>query len=238
MLAPGLVNLLLCTPGLGEALKTVAGFTTEREPPAFAAESFQSWFQHQPKITDGGRRPVVLWPDTFNNYFFPDTAKAAVRVLEAAGYRVSVPQAPLCCGRPLYDYGMLDLAKRHLLQVIEVLRPGSRAGMPIVGLEPSCLSVFRDELRDVLPDDEDAQRLACQSKTLSELLLATPGWKPSKLAAKALVQTHCHHKAVLDPEKQHEMFEKIGLKLQPNPTGCCGHAGAFGYEAEHITRCR
>ena len=233
MLAPGLVNLLLRAPGLGEALKTAAGFTTERATPAFAEESFQSWFQRQPKMTDGRRRPVVLWPDTFNNYFFPDTAKAAVRVLEAAGYDVSVPQAPLCCGRPLYDYGMLDLAKRHLLQIIEVLRPDIRAGVPIVGLEPSCLSVFRDELRNMLPDDEDAQRLACQSKTLSELLLATPDWKPPKLAAKALVQMHCHHKAVLDADKQHEMFEKIGLKLQPNPTGCCGHAGAFGYEAEH-----
>ena len=163
-------------------------------------------------MTNGGRRSVVLWPDTFNNYFFPDTAKAAVRVLEAAGYYVSVPQAPLCCGRPLYDYGMLDLAKRYLVQIVDVLRPEIRAGVPVVGLEPSCLSVFRDELRNMLPDDEDAQRLACQAKTLSELLLATPGWKPPKLAAKALVQTHCHHKAVLDAEKQHEMFEKIGLK--------------------------
>ncbi len=233
MLAPGWVNLLLRMPGLGDALKAAAGFTTEREAPAFAEESFQTWFQRQPKMVDGSRRQVILWPDTFNNYFFTNTAKSAVRVLEAAGYAVSVPQQPLCCGRPLYDYGMLDLAKRHLRQIIEALRPEIRAGVPLVGLEPSCLSVFRDELRNMLPDDEDAQRLACQSKTLSELLLATPGWKPPKLAAKALVQAHCHHKAVLDAETQQRMFEQMGLRLQPNPTGCCGHAGSFGYEADH-----
>jgi Fe-S oxidoreductase len=180
----------------------------------------------------------MLWPDTFNNHFHPDTAKAAVEVLEAAGYQVRVPdqdkpQQTLCCGRPLYDYGMLDLAKRKLGQVIAALRPAIREGIPVVGLEPSCISVFRDELRNMLPDDEDAQRLACQTKTISELLLATPGWKAPRLAAKALTQTHCHHKAVLDAAAQKQMFEAMGLDLQPNPTGCCGHAGSFGYEAEH-----
>jgi FAD/FMN-containing dehydrogenase/Fe-S oxidoreductase len=233
MLAPGWVNLLLRTPVLGDALKSAAGFTTERAAPAFAGESFQSWFRRRPKVSDGSRPPVMLWPDTFNNYFFPGTAKSAVHVLEAAGYNVEVPQARLCCGRPLYDYGMLDLAKRHLLQIVDELRPAIRAGVPVVGLEPSCLSVFRDELKNMLPDDEDAQRLACQSKTLSELLLATPGWKPPKLMAKVLAQTHCHHKAVLDADTQQQMFEAMGLELQPNPTGCCGHAGSFGYEAEH-----
>ena len=128
---------------------------------------------------------------------------------------------------------MLDLAKRQLVRALDVLRPAIRAGVPLVGLEPSCLSVFRDELTNLLADDEDAQRLACQSKTVSELLLATPRWKPPKLAAKALVQTHCHHKAVLDADTQQQLFEKIGLEFQPNPTGCCGHAGSFGYEAHH-----
>ena len=104
MLAPGWVNLA-GMPGIGDALKAAAGFTTEREAPAFAEESFQTWFQRQPKMVDGSRPPVILWPDTFNNYFFPNTAKSAVRVLEAAGYAVRVPEQPLCCGRPLYDYG-------------------------------------------------------------------------------------------------------------------------------------
>lgn len=233
MMAPGWVNLVLRTPGIGDALKIAAGFTTEREAPAFAAESFQAWFHRQPMMTGEALPPVVLWPDTFNNYFLPETAKSAVRVLEGAGYRVIVPEARLCCGRPLYDYGMLDLAKRKLGQVIEALRPAIRAGIPIVGLEPSCLSVFRDELLNLLPDDEDAQRLAHQTKTISELLTASPGWNPPHLAAKALLQTHCHHKAVLDAATEQSMFEAIGVELQPNPTGCCGHAGSFGYETEH-----
>lgn len=233
MLMPGWVNLALRAPLLGQALKAAAGFTMEREPPAFAAESFQSWFRRRPKNADDTRPAAVLWPDTFNNYFHPATAKSAVRVLEAAGYRVIVPEERLCCGRPLYDYGMLDLAKRQLLQIIDTLRPAIRAGIPIVGLEPSCLSVFRDELKNMLPDDEDAQRLASQAKTLCELLAELPGWTPPKLAAKALVQEHCHHKAVLDTTAQQRIFEEMGLELQPNPTGCCGHAGSFGYEAEH-----
>ena len=100
----------------------------------------------------------------------PGTAKAAVSVLEAAGYRVLVPQQKLCCGRPLYDYGMLDLARVHLRQIVEALRPEIRAGVPMVGLEPSCVSVFRDEMTNLMPEDADAQRLARQTKTLSELL--------------------------------------------------------------------
>jgi FAD/FMN-containing dehydrogenase/Fe-S oxidoreductase len=233
MIAPGWVNLALRLPGLGEALKTVAGFTLAREAPTFAAESFQSWFHRQPKMADDSRPALVLWPDTFNNYFLPSTAKSAVRVLEAAGYRVIVPQARLCCGRPLYDYGLLELAKRKLLQILDELRPQIRAGIPVVGLEPSCLSVFRDEMLNLLPDDEDAQRLACQTKTMSELLTTTPGWTAPRLAARALVQTHCHHKAVLDAAAEQHMLEAMGLELLPNPTGCCGHAGSFGYESEH-----
>jgi Fe-S oxidoreductase len=128
---------------------------------------------------------------------------------------------------------MLYLAKRMLLQDIDSLRPVIRTGIPVVGLEPSCLSVFRDEIKNMLPDDDDAQRLACQTKTISELLLTTSGWKAPRLTAKALVQTHCHHKAVLDAETQQKMFEAMGLEPQTNPTGFCGHAGVFGFESEH-----
>jgi Fe-S oxidoreductase len=147
---------------------------------------------------------------------------------------VIVPEERPCCGRPLYDYGMLDLARRKLLQAIDALRPAIRAGVPVVGLEPSCLSVFRDELRNMLADDEDAQRLARQSRTISELLLATPGWKAPQLRAKALVQSHCHHKAVLDADTQQQMFRAMGVELEPNPARCCGQAGSFGYEADHF----
>ena len=233
MAAPGLVNLLLRAPGFDRAVKFATGFAPQREPPLLAAESFQSWFRQRTVSADEDRPPVILWPDTFNNYFLPATAKAAVAVLEAAGYRVVVPRARLCCGRPLYDYGMLDLAKRQLTQIVNVLRPAIRAGVPVVGLEPSCVSVFRDEMRNLFPDDEDAQRLACQTRTLSEQLAATQDWDPPRLAAKALVQVHCHHRAVLDPGAQQQLFDKMGLELMPNSAGCCGQAGSFGYETEH-----
>jgi FAD/FMN-containing dehydrogenase/Fe-S oxidoreductase len=233
MTAPGLVNLALRTPGLADALKALAGFTREREAPAFAAESFQDWFRRRPRAAQDHRPPVILWPDTFNNYFFPATAKAAVSVLEAAGYRVEVPEARLCCGRPLYDWGMLDLAKRKLRQAIMALAPAIRAGVPVVGLEPSCLSVFRDELGNLFPGDPDAQRLAAQSKTLCELLTERQGWRPPPLAAKALVQVHCHHKAVLDAAAQQRLLAAMGVEQVPNEAGCCGQAGSFGYETEH-----
>jgi FAD/FMN-containing dehydrogenase/Fe-S oxidoreductase len=233
MTAPGLVNLALRMPGLADALKALAGFTREREAPAFAAQSFQDWFHRRSQPVGDDRPPVVLWPDTFNNYFLPGTAKAAVAVLEEAGYRVEVPQARLCCGRPLYDYGMLDLARHKLRQVITALTPAIRAGTPVVGLEPSCLSVFRDELVNLFPDDPDAQRLATLAKTVCELLADRKDWRPPPLNARALVQLHCHHKAVLDAEAQQRLFAAMGVEEAPNPAGCCGQAGSFGYEAEH-----
>ncbi|HEX5452478.1 MAG TPA: FAD-linked oxidase C-terminal domain-containing protein [Stellaceae bacterium] len=235
MLMPGVVNFALRLPGLAPALKTALGFTTERPAPAFAPETFQAWFARRARENgeDDSRPPVILWPDTFNNYFRPDTAKAAVAVLEDAGYRVVVPEIRLCCGRPFYDYGFLDLARRHLRQILDVLRPAIRAGVPVVGLEPSCVSVFRDELRNLMFEDEDAHRLACQTRTLAEQLMATPDWEPPRLSGKVLLQSHCHTKAVLDADAQHKLFKKIGLELVENPTGCCGQAGSFGYESEH-----
>jgi hypothetical protein len=113
---------------------------------------------------------VILWPDTFNNHFHPDVAKAATRFLERAGWRVIVPRAALCCGRPLYDYGMLDTARRWLEEIVAELRGEIRAGIPMVGLEPSCVATFRDELVSLLPHDEDAQRLARQTFLLSEFI--------------------------------------------------------------------
>ena len=113
---------------------------------------------------------VLLWADTFNNYFLPSTAKAAVEVLEAAGFRVLVPQANLCCGRPLYDFGMLDRAEALLLEILDQLEPEIEAGIPVVGLEPCCVAVFRDELVNLFPHDERAQALSKQTFLLSEFL--------------------------------------------------------------------
>jgi Fe-S oxidoreductase len=235
MLAPGLVNAGLRAPGLGAAMKWLAGFTQARETPAFAAESFQHWWKRQEytRRNDPTLPSVVLWPDTFSNHFLPGTLKAAVRVLEDAGYRVTVPQQSLCCGRPLYDYGMLDLARTKLTEILDTLRPAIRAGTPVVGVEPSCLSVFRDEMPNLLAGDEDAERLSRQVKTLSELLLETPGWRPPQLKRKAVLHMHCHHKSVLDAGAERKILEAMGLDLEQPPVGCCGHAGSFGYEAEH-----
>jgi len=231
--APGLANFLIHSQGLGGALRRAAGFARERDAPKFSAETFQHWFHERRRVRDRTRPPVILWPDTFNNYFLPGTAKAAVTVLEDAGYRIIVPAAQLCCGRPLYDYGMLGLARRKLNRVIEELRPAIRAGVPVVGLEPSCVSVFRDELVNLMPDNRDAHRLAKQTMMLSEFLMRNANWKPPRFERAALAHAHCHHRAVLDFDMQQRMFDAMGLKVEYPKAGCCGQAGSFGYEAGH-----
>jgi Fe-S oxidoreductase len=169
-------------------------------------------------------------PTTFNNHFFPETAVAAVEVLEGAGYSVHVPARSLCCGRPLYGYGMLKPAKRLLQGVLRALRREVRSGVPLVGLEPSCLSVFRDELVNLFPNDEDARRLSQQTFTLSEFLMRE-GVPLPELRRKALVHGHCHHKSVLGFEPEQQLLEKLGLDVDVLDAGCCGMAGSFGFEA-------
>jgi FAD/FMN-containing dehydrogenase/Fe-S oxidoreductase len=228
-LAPGLVNLLTQAPGLRALAKAATGMAPRRRIPAFAARTFQAWFARRDQHAGGGP-PVILWPDTFNNFFHPETARAAVEVLEAAGYRVLVPPWPLCCGRPLYDYGMLDRAEHLLRRVLAALRAPIRAGVPVVGLEPSCVSVFRDELEGLLPHDTDAQRLSQQTFLLSEFLLRA-GYQPPRLEGRALVHGHCHQKAVLTMDAEEELLGRLGLEVEAPDTGCCGMAGGFGFEA-------
>src|SRR5262249_26187746 len=147
---PGLVNLTTQLPFLRGISKQLVGIPRQRNIPALAPQTFKSWFRrHVPRNPDGP--PVILWPDTFNNYFLPNTGQAAVDVLEHAGLRVFLPTGNLCCGRPLYDFGMLDRAEDLLLRVLDALEPEIEAGVPIVGLEPSCVAVFRDELCNLFP---------------------------------------------------------------------------------------
>jgi Fe-S oxidoreductase len=199
--------------------------------PPLARQTFRNWFRGRPPRNVGGP-PVVLWPDTFNNYFFPHTAQAAVQVLEAAGRQVFIPSRALCCGRPLYDYGMHDRAKRQLREVLDQLRPALRAGLPVVGLEPSCVAVFRDELVNLFPDDEDARRLSRQCFLLSEFLVKA-GYRPPRLKGKALVHGHCHQKALMGMADEEKLLKEAGLDLDAPETGCCGLAGSFGYERGH-----
>ncbi|MCC9742939.1 FAD-binding and (Fe-S)-binding domain-containing protein [Streptomyces sp. MNU89] len=230
-LAPSLANLAGQAPLLSRAVKFAGGVAPRRKVPAFAATPFHRWFaSHRPAHPAGP--PVMLWPDTFNNYFHPGTAVAAVRVLEDAGFRVLVPDRPVCCGRPLYDYGFLGMARRFLHDTLDALRPALEQGIPVVGVEPSCLAVFRDELPKMLPHDPDARRLRELAVHFSELLQdRAPHWEPPRLAGDALVHGHCHHKnspGGMDAEMR--LLERTGLTLTTPDTGCCGMAGSFGFE--------
>ncbi len=175
---------------------------------------------------------MILWADTFNDYFHPEVAIAATEALEAAGFRVIVPEASLCCGRPLYDYGLLRLARRLLHQVLDGLRDEIRAGTPVISLEPSCGAVFRNELINMLPHDEDAKRLARQTFTFGEFLAEhAPHWEMPRLERKALVHFHCHQRATSDTDCDQRVLGRLGLDYEVLGTGCCGLAGSFGYEA-------
>ena len=228
--APGLANFMTQTPGLRTLAKAVAGMSPRRQVPVFASETFRQWFST--RASGRGDGPdVLLWPDTFNDHFHPETAQAAVDVLERAGFHVVLPDQWLCCGRPLYDYGMLRLARRHLRHIIDVLHEPIRAGMPIVVLEPSCASVFRDELTNLLPRDENALRLSEQTFLFSEFLQQKAAHVDlPRLKRTALVHGHCHHKAVLGMDAEQSLLQRVGLDYTLPDSGCCGMAGAFGFE--------
>ncbi len=232
---PELVNLVTQTPLLSNAAKSVAGISQHRRIPPFATQTFRSWFaerQEKPQHRRQSGPTVILWADTFNNYFLPHTAKAAVEVLEAAGCHVKVPMKKLCCGRPLYDYGFLAQAKEKLQEILEDLRPDIVAGTPVMCLEPSCAAVFRDELKNMLPRDEDAQRLFHQTYLLSEYLQKID-YRPPTMKRKAMIHGHCQHKAIMGMKDEQALLKKMGLDAELLDSGCCGMAGSFGYEEHH-----
>ena len=182
---------------------------------------------------------VLLWADTFNNYFLPQTARAAVEVLETAGFRVLVPRANLCCGRPLYDFGMLDRAERLLLEILDQLEPEIEAGIPVIGLEPSCIAVFRDELVNLFPHDQRAQTLSRQTFLLSEFLERHANGAPlPQLPRKALLHGHCHHKSLMKMTAEESLLRRLGVDFTSPAPGCCGMAGSFGFERDkyHVSQ--
>jgi Fe-S oxidoreductase len=257
---PGLVNLTTQLPGLSNLAKRAAKIPAQRRIPALAPETFQKWWERKrsagvsPAVQRASRplsrtdqasnlganersrpaeNPVLLWADTFNNHFLPSTAKAAVEVLEAAGFTVTVPRAHLCCGRPLYDVGMLDRAKRLLLQIMDELLPEIEAATPIVVLEPSCASVFRDELTNLFPKVERAQALSKQVFLLSEFLeQRAKNFPLPKLSRRALIHGHCHHKAIMKMTAEESILQRMGIHYTAPAPGCCGMAGAFGFEKD------
>jgi FAD/FMN-containing dehydrogenase/Fe-S oxidoreductase len=224
-----LVNFFTQTQPFSSVVKVLGGVAQQRRIPRFASPTFRSWFRGRtPNATS--KRRVILWPDTFSNYLHTDAAIAAVAVLEHAGFAVEIPRRPLCCGRPLYDWGMLDTAKGLWRQTLDTLRDDIRAGVPVVGLEPSCVAAFRDELCGLFPDDEDAQRLSRQTWMLSEFL-DREGYQPAALHRRAVVHGHCHHKAVIGMPSEERMLQALGIEYQLLDAGCCGMAGSFGFEA-------
>jgi len=228
--APGFANLFTQLPGLRDFAKMAVGVPRQRQIPGFAARTFRSWFRSRKPLPANGPK-VLLWADTFNNYFMPETAQAAVEVLEHAGCRVEVLDQHLCCGRPLYDYGFLDMAKSYLRRDLTALGPHIAANTPMVVLEPSCCSVFRDESRNLFPQSQEAQKLAENTFTLAEFLgKRVPDYPVPKLNRHAIVQGHCHHKAVMRMKEEKSLMEKMQLDYRVLESGCCGMAGAFGYE--------
>ena len=230
-LAPRLINLLGATPGSSHLMKWLGGISQKRALPAFTPQTFTAWFRARAPRNQN-RPPILLWPDTFSNNFHPAIAQAAVEVLEHAGYQVTIPERSLCCGRPLYDFGMLKTARSLLEEVLSALQPQISAGIPIIGLEPSCVSVFRDEMTNLLADSPAAQQLKAHTFLLSEFLVNKADYHPPQLDRKALVHGHCHHKSVLKFDSEFELLKRTGLDFQVLDSGCCGMAGSFGFEAE------
>jgi Fe-S oxidoreductase len=232
-IAPWAANLLARTPGAANLIKAAGGIAQARKIPPFAGRSFQAWDRRRERAA-GSRGRVLLWPDTFNNFFRPRTAIAAVQVLENLGYQVDVPRQSLCCGRPLYDWGWLDQAKALWRRTLNVLRDEIEAGVTVVGLEPACVSAFRDELPALFPDDPLAARLARQTAFFTEFIERC-GAEPPKTSGEALVQIHCHQHAVLDAGAELRVLNASGLNAHAIPSGCCGMAGSFGFEARKYT---
>jgi FAD/FMN-containing dehydrogenase/Fe-S oxidoreductase len=243
--APRIANFFSHAPGLAHLVRKMLRLAPERQLPRLAHVSFQEWarrnrvpgveeeIKRESKPVTDKSREVILWADTFNNYFHPETARAALEVLRDAGFKVRVSLHHLCCGRPLYDFGMLDTAKTYLQRILQILSDPIDAGLPIVVLEPSCASVFRDELRNLFPSDARANGLRSQIFLLSEFLQRhAPGYRPPRLSRKVLLHGHCHQKALMKMSHEEALLREMGADLQSIDSGCCGMAGPFGFEKD------
>ncbi len=228
---PNTANRLTGSRRLSTVVKAIGGIDERRDMPQFDRRPFTRSFAEQ--NGDGSRPKVLLWPDTFTNYFDPDIARDAVTVLQAAGFHVEVPRQTVCCGLTWISTGQLSTAKRVLRRTLKVLRPALRAGTPVVVLEPSCAAVFRSDLPELLNGDEDAKRLAGQTQTIGELLDEHSDWRPPKLSTTAVVQQHCHQHAVLHYMHERQLLSDAGVDADVLDAGCCGLAGNFGFERGH-----
>jgi len=239
--APNLVNAINNAPIINPLIKKILHIHPQRTLPRFAKPFTPDRRLARDARRRSDRRPalpntapeVFLWADTFNNYFHPSTMRAAHQVLTTAGFRVTLPTQHLCCGRPLYDFGMLDTAKDYLLKTLNALTAQLAAGTPIIVLEPSCASVFRDELTNLLPNDPRATKLRDQTFLLSEFLVKhAPNYRPPQLNEKIIVHGHCHHRATIGMHDEIALLRLTGAGVELLDSGCCGMAGPFGFEKE------
>lgn len=227
------------------AAKPLLGFAAKRSLPAWRSDYFAAPTAAQASAGQvSGEREVVLFVDTFSTYFEPENARSAVRVLEAAGYTVHVPrpadaERPLCCGRTFLASGLVEEARREAQRMIDTLKPYVERGVPVVGLEPSCLLGLRDEFVSMLPGGESAE-LALNAFLFEEFLAREhdAGRLQLKLKAlpqpKALLHGHCHQKAfAVMPAVTRVLGLIPGLNVEVIESSCCGMAGSFGYEARH-----
>jgi FAD/FMN-containing dehydrogenase/Fe-S oxidoreductase len=248
-ITPGLTNAILNGPLTSPLIKRIVGIAKERELPRLAAQPYTNARKslvsgHDFSRAENGAQnegasapadTVLLWPDTWNNYYHPQTLTSAESLLRDAGFAVQTPRGHICCGRPLYDFGLLDAAKEYLSRVLDQLAPEIDAGLPFIFLEPSCASVFKDELPELFPNDPRAAKLREQVWLLADWLAArAPESVSGRLAGKrVLIHGHCHHKAVFGgPKSEIALLRAAGATVEPIETTCCGMAGPFGFEAE------
>jgi len=228
-LMPEVVNAVTQTPGVRGIARIAGGLDRHRKLPKFAPMTLQQWFAERGGTSNPDGPRVVLFPDTFNNRLHTDVGVACVEAIEAAGWQVVMPSGHVCCGRPLYDYGFLKTARKYLLNVLDVLRDEVRAGIPVVGMEPSCLAVFKEELTSMLPHDDDAARLARNAYHFGEFFEKFDIDVP-RLHGQALVWGHCHQRATGGVDGEQSVLQRMGLTAESLSGGCCGLAGSWGFE--------
>lgn len=233
---PWLANLVTQTPGLSSIAKRIGGIAADRDLPKFAPRSFRR-LARRTTVKASSHPKVILWVDTFCEHFHPEVASAAVEVLRHAGFEAVLPASPLCCGRPLYDFGYLDLAREKLRKTLDAiarqLDEAPHGPVAVVGLEPGCMSVFKDELLKMFPDDARAARLAASVWLLGDFL-HEHGYEPPRMEVDVLVHAHCHQKALFGTRGDVALLAAMGARAVHLDSGCCGMAGSFGFNPQHI----
>jgi Fe-S oxidoreductase len=218
---------------LAGVAKRLGGIDARRAIPPIARTPFTR--THRAR-TGGPRGRVLLWPDTFTNHFDPAIAAAAVAVLESLGYTVELPPRPVCCGLTWTSTGQLDTARTVLGRSLRTIEPWLTAGVPVVGLEPSCTAALRADARELLPDDPAVALLADGVRTFAEVLAGHTAELAAAVVApggRALVQVHCHQHADLGADADRAVLRALGVDAEVLDSGCCGLAGNFGFEDGH-----